>query len=1280
MKKIFYKTTRILAYVAATIIILLAISIELFRLFLPRVPEYQDDIKAEISTAIGLQIEFSDMDARWGISGPELAFYDTEFIYHDGKNQQSNRIIKAEEVRIGLGVLHLIFNQEFIVDRIVVIKTKIDVQQSESRDFQIKDSLLLEFLKSKSQDLRLSKNIELIGRNIELRVQKFNEENIHFFDILDSQIKIDKKNIIFNSSIILPNYLGEQLNVSASKLFLGEEDNNDWDIFIDADAVILSNWSNLLESKYQFQSGTGDMEVALAVSDEKIYSLSSDLNFIDIGLVEEDIFNFSGRIEADFNDTNWLVAINNFQFLINDKSWPEASFQFQSGLDMIGNTLTLDVEASYLNLNDLKIFKPWLDKDLSNLFFQFQPSGEIKNFIASASEINSAKPQFSLSAELEKVGFIGLSNDFGIRDFSGLVRANHAGGLLEIDSNQLLINLPEYLSSEVSLDKAEGTIIWRNGKNQTTIISNSIAIDNDTINSDSNVQIVLFKNGSSPLIDLESDWNISDLEQAKLYIPKKILNPNLYDWIQMALVSGSVSQGKTILNGALDKFPFDDGQGQLSIRASVRDMVLKYHKLWPAVENLDIELVLDNNQLYTIRNQSVSAGIPVTNAKVSIPNLKNPVLNVESFFEGSIEPIHRFSTQTPIADFFDGQLDNIEVGGDVSIGFNLQMPLKQKSFKDFEFQLQMNNSNGSLKFPNFDPSITNLTGQILVNRNQIKSTDLKGIFLGEEINISIKRSEDPGYGFIAKLNGTVDEDGLINKLGLPLENIAKGAIKYESEISFPSGNSDGKLPLSLNVTSNLNGLELSLPPPLAKSAESLLKISNDIFFNPDENLVESVGFVENNFAWQLTFNKVEKNWSFDRGVVMLGENQLQSADTKGLHIRGLTNEIRFKDWLNFSNKNRKVNLLSKIRSIDLTIENLYLLGQHLKDHRVRVDRSALEWLIQVNGNDVIGSVFVPYDFNSGREMVFNMEKFRLPGDEKEYKKISDLDPRKLPAMRLSATEFALGDRYFGSVEAVIERAEKGLVATNFSSSDASFTINGEGGWLEDETDPLGSRSYFVANLISNDVEQTMNRLDYTPGIDGNQMLIDFNMNWSGNPRPDFLDMSNGEVKIQFGNGQLKEVEPGAGRVFGLMSILALPRRLSLDFRDVFSKGFGFDKIAGTFKIENGITYTCDLSLEGPAADIGIVGKSDITKRTYDQAAIVYPNVGNTLPIVGAVVAGPQAIPALLIFSQIFKKPLQGMGQAYYSIEGSWDEPDVESTDSLEFVNSSETVCQMLAEG
>jgi uncharacterized protein YhdP len=218
---------------------------------------------------------------------------------------------------------------------------------------------------------------------------------------------------------------------------------------------------------------------------------------------------------------------------------------------------------------------------------------------------------------------------------------------------------------------------------------------------------------------------------------------------------------------------------------------------------------------------------------------------------------------------------------------------------------------------------------------------------------------------------------------------------------------------------------------------------------------------------------------------------------------------------------------------------------------------------------------------------------------------------------------------------------------------------------------MGSHSFITATLTSTDVKQTMQRLSYTPGIDSNSMSMIFDLNWRGSPRADFFDVLDGEVQVRFGDGQLEEVEPGAGRVFGLMSVLALPRRLNLDFRDVFNKGFGFDKIAGTFRIDDGITYTCDLSLEGPAADIGIVGSADIANRTYDQTAIVSANVGNTLPIVGAVVAGPQIAAALLIFSQIFKKPLQEVGQVYYAVEGSWDEPTVDSTDSKAFVISGE---------
>jgi uncharacterized protein YhdP len=158
--------------------------------------------------------------------------------------------------------------------------------------------------------------------------------------------------------------------------------------------------------------------------------------------------------------------------------------------------------------------------------------------------------------------------------------------------------------------------------------------------------------------------------------------------------------------------------------------------------------------------------------------------------------------------------------------------------------------------------------------------------------------------------------------------------------------------------------------------------------------------------------------------------------------------------------------------------------------------------------------------------------------------------------------------------------------------------------------------------------------------------------------------------VRFDSGQLDEVEPGAGRVFGLMSIVALPRRLSLDFRDVFDKGFGFDEITGTFRIENGEAYTCDLSLKGPAADVGIVGRTGLVSKDYDQTAVVSANVGNTLPVVGAVVAGPQVAAALLIFSQIFKKPLQEMGQVYYGIEGDWSNPVIDNANPQRFAGTS----------
>ena len=384
------------------------------------------------------------------------------------------------------------------------------------------------------------------------------------------------------------------------------------------------------------------------------------------------------------------------------------------------------------------------------------------------------------------------------------------------------------------------------------------------------------------------------------------------------------------------------------------------------------------------------------------------------------------------------------------------------------------------------------------------------------------------------------------------------------------------------------------------------------------------------------------------------------GDTDTMGIAYHANYLR---WFEMGRStDKKLGMVNWIRSVDLEVANLHLLGQHLIDHRIRVDRSARDWHIDVEGDDIVATTSIPYDFNSGRPVVVEAERLVLPGNDSESdSEPTRIDPRVLPPISIVSKETAFGPRYFGAVEANFLRTADGLESETIIAKDPTFEIVGNAAWILDESDPAGSRSQVTASLTSTNVKATMRRLGYEPGIESDDASMLLNVSWSGGPSDSMLETLDGDVKVRIGEGELEEVDPGAGRVFGLLSVAALPRRLALDFRDVFGKGFAFDKIQGNFTLVDGNTYTCDLSLESPAADIGIVGRAGLVTRDYEQTAVISASFGNALPVAGALVAGPQVAAALLIFSQIFKKPLQQATQVYYAIGGTFDEPIIEST-------------------
>jgi uncharacterized protein YhdP len=196
-------------------------------------------------------------------------------------------------------------------------------------------------------------------------------------------------------------------------------------------------------------------------------------------------------------------------------------------------------------------------------------------------------------------------------------------------------------------------------------------------------------------------------------------------------------------------------------------------------------------------------------------------------------------------------------------------------------------------------------------------------------------------------------------------------------------------------------------------------------------------------------------------------------------------------------------------------------------------------------------------------------------------------------------------------------------------------------------------------LQSSNLLDTLNAWGFEATVSAKSGKASGELVWDDGIDGNVLGRLTGNVKINVEQGQLTTVKPGAGRVLGLLSLAALPRRLTLDFSDVTDKGFAFDSIKGDFEFRDGSAYTSNLALKGPAAQIGIVGRTGLVARDYDQTAKVAGNFGTPLAAAGVFAAGPAVGAALYLFSSVFKESLTGIARGYYRITGSWDNPKIE---------------------
>jgi uncharacterized protein (TIGR02099 family) len=629
-----------------------------------------------------------------------------------------------------------------------------------------------------------------------------------------------------------------------------------------------------------------------------------------------------------------------------------------------------------------------------------------------------------------------------------------------------------------------------------------------------------------------------------------------------------------------------------------------------------------------------------------------------------------FVQQSPVGPMIGNLFQQLSGRGKLQGSADLYFPLKDFSKHKIDIRAELQDS--TVNMTDVQQGVEQLSGSLRVVNDSVVSADLHGHFLQGDFVAKTESASRGRYNVV--VNGEARAQPTTEFLKLPAWIKLDGATNYRYSMpGFPQHEADGSRHL-YSVESDLRGLAINLPAPVNKAADSNRKLridadlrGNDMFLRGELGSLRGL----------VKLQSANDTWRFDRaGLRADGIAAALPAHT-GLRVDGHIDEFTLDDWLKLdvahggntgaAGSANTTHLQDILRAANVNVGRFRLYGFEFDDVRGILQATDFGWRVDVAGAQASGRVFVPYDFASGRVLTADMDTLHLNAAANtgattpdSQHRGSTLDPRDLPSVRADVKQFVFGDHNFGTLQLLGIRTAQGLQVNTLHISGDSFNGNGTGSWLQTAA---GQQNTLKLTLESSDVRATMQQFNYGDFIAAKRGKLIANLTWPDGLDENLLGRASGTLEFQVDEGQLLTVQPGAGRVLGLLSVAALPRRLGLDFRDVTDKGLAFDSIHADFNVQNGDARTQNLLLRGPTAEIGMLGRMGLGARDYDQTAVVTGNVGSALPVAGTVAGGPVVGAALLLFTQIFKEPLKGVARAYYHIGGSWDDPQIERIDS-----------------
>ena len=363
---------------------------------------------------------------------------------------------------------------------------------------------------------------------------------------------------------------------------------------------------------------------------------------------------------------------------------------------------------------------------------------------------------------------------------------------------------------------------------------------------------------------------------------------------------------------------------------------------------------------------------------------------------------------------------------------------------------------------------------------------------------------------------------------------------------------------------------------------------------------------------------------------------------------------------------------------------LQLRQRTLKDVALTVAHPAPQvWRAQIDAQQLAGQVEIRPDTaptaNAGNRIVARLSRLQIPAaeadafEEQAAKDMLASDTTSVPALDIVVDQFewrgmALGKLEIDAVNRVNSTPGNTSLPewrmTKFRLGNADAQFNATGNWTalgappaDGKTAKPRHRASFTLDL--NNTGNLLARLDMPHTLRGGKGRMTGQVSWLGSPLEPHAASMNGEVNVSISEGQFLKAEPGVAKLLGVLSLQSLPRRLALDFRDVFQSGFAFDRIDGDARITQGVAQTRNLRMRGVQALVLMEGQADLARETQNLRVFVVPELNAGTASLAYAAINPAIGLGTFIAQVLLRKTVVEATTREFTVTGSWSDPQVE---------------------